>query len=169
MRRSTPASRVAEVPFSSERKLMSTVHTDAEQQERLLALTKGAPDVLLARCSQELVGEAIRPLAAKRRAEISQHNEELAGEALRTLGVAFRILPKDAFRREEIDARVEQDLVFLGLIGMIDPPRDEAKDAVMRAKGYGHCRSARHRGRRASGHGRGAREDARRDAHPDGS
>ena len=64
--------RVAEVPFSSERKLMSTIHTDAERQEHLLALTKGAPDILLARCAQELVGEAIRPLTAERRAEIVQ-------------------------------------------------------------------------------------------------
>jgi P-type Ca2+ transporter type 2C len=129
--------RVAEVPFSSERKLMSTIHTDAEQQERLLALTKGAPDILLARCSQELVGEAIRPLTAERRSEILQSNEALAGAALRTLGVAFRSLPKEAFRHEEVDERVEQDLVFLGLIGMIDPPRQEAKDAVARAKGAG--------------------------------
>ena len=129
--------RVAEVPFSSERKLMSTIHTDAEQQERLLVFTKGAPDVLLARCSQELVGEETRPLTAERRAEILKINEELAGEALRTLGVAFRSLPKDAFKREEVDERVEQDLVFLGLIGMIDPPREEAKEAVARAKGAG--------------------------------
>ena len=129
--------RVAEVPFSSERKLMSTIHTDAEQQERLLALTKGAPDILLARCSQELVGDAIRPLTAERRAEILQSNEELAGAAQRTLGVAFRSLPKDSFRGEEVDERVEQNLVFLGLIGMIDPPRQEAKDAVARAKGAG--------------------------------
>ena len=62
--------RVGEVPFSSERKLMSTIHTDAERQERLLVFTKGAPDVLLARCSQELVGEETRPLTAERRAEI---------------------------------------------------------------------------------------------------
>jgi len=61
----------------------------------------------------------------------------MADAALRTLGVAFRSLPKDAFRREEIDERVEQDLVFLGLIGMIDPPREEAKNAVARAKGAG--------------------------------
>ena len=88
--------RIGEVPFSSERKLMSTVHSDAERQERLLALTKGAPDVLLARCSHELVGEEARPLTAERRAEILANNEELAGEALRTLGVAFRSLPKDA-------------------------------------------------------------------------
>jgi Ca2+-transporting ATPase len=129
--------RVAEVPFSSERKLMSTIHTDAEWQERLLALTKGAPDVLLARCSQELVGEELRPLTAERRTELLQMNDELAGEALRTLGVAFRSLPSDAFGGEAVDARVEQDLVFLGLIGMIDPPRQEAKDAVARAKGAG--------------------------------
>jgi Ca2+-transporting ATPase len=129
--------RIAEVPFSSERKLMSTVHTDAERQERLLALTKGAPDVLLARCSRELVGEEAVPLRAERRAAILRSNEDLAGEALRTLGVAFRLLPKDAFRPDELDARVERDLVFLGLIGMIDPPRDEARDAVARAKGAG--------------------------------
>jgi Ca2+-transporting ATPase len=129
--------RVAEVPFSSERKLMSTIHTDAERQERLLALTKGAPDVLLARCSHELVGEEIEPITAERRAEILQTNEELASEALRTLGVAFRSLPKDALKHEEVDERVEQELVFLGLIGMIDPPREEAKEAVARAKGAG--------------------------------
>ena len=58
--------------------------------------TKGAPDVLLARCSHELVGEEARPLTDARRAEILATNEELAGEALRTLGVAFRSLPKDA-------------------------------------------------------------------------
>jgi P-type Ca2+ transporter type 2C len=129
--------RVAEVPFSSERKLMSTIHTDAERQDRLLALTKGAPDILLARCSQELVGEELRPLTAERRTEIVQTNDELAGAALRTLGVAFRSLPSDAFGGEAVDARVEQELVFLGLIGMIDPPRQEAKEAVARAKGAG--------------------------------
>jgi Ca2+-transporting ATPase len=129
--------RVAEVPFSSERKLMSTIHTDAERQDRLLALTKGAPDILLARCSQELVGEELRPLTAERRAELVQTNDELAGAALRTLGVAFRSLPSDAFGGEAVDARVEQELVFLGLIGMIDPPRQEAKEAVARAKGAG--------------------------------
>ena len=129
--------RVGEVPFSSERKLMTTIHTDAQRQERLLVFTKGAPDVLLARCSQELVGEESRPLTAERRAEILQSNEALAGEALRTLGVAFRSLPAGAFEADEVDERVEQDLVFAGLIGMIDPPREEAKQAVARAKAAG--------------------------------
>ena len=129
--------RIAEIPFSSERKLMSTVHTDSEQKERLLAFTKGAPDILLARCTQELVGEEIKPLTAERRKEILKKNEELAGEALRTLAVAFRILPKDALKQEEWDDTLEQDLVFLGLIGMIDPPRKEAKDAIARAMDAG--------------------------------
>ena len=134
---------------------MSTIHTDAERQEHLLALTKGAPDILLARCTQELIGEAIRPLTAARRAAIVQSNEELAGAALRTLGVAFRLLPEDALEQGEVDERVEYDLVFLGLIGMIDPPREEAKAAVARAERWyppdddyrrssenrrGHCR-----------------------------
>jgi P-type Ca2+ transporter type 2C len=129
--------RIGEVPFSSERKLMSTIHTDAERHERLLVFTKGAPDVLLKRCSQELVGQARRPLEDERRAAILQLNEELAGEALRTLGVAFRSLPVDARKADELDQRVEHDLVFAGLIGMIDPPRGEAREAVARAKAAG--------------------------------
>ena len=129
--------RVGEVPFSSERKLMTTVHTDAERQERLLVFTKGAPDVLLGNCSHELVGEETRPLTAERRLEILRTNEELAGEALRTLGVALRSVPKEDLRREDIDEDIEQQLVFLGLIGMIDPPREEARRAVARAKAAG--------------------------------
>jgi Ca2+-transporting ATPase len=128
--------RVGEVPFSSERKLMSTVHIDAER-ERLVALTKGAPDVLLARCSYELHGEQARPLTSERRAGILACNDELADEALRTLGVAFRSLPKDANNGGNFDEAVERDLVFLGLIGMIDPPRAEAKEAVASAKRAG--------------------------------
>jgi P-type Ca2+ transporter type 2C len=129
--------RIGEVPFSSERKLMSTVHTDAERQERLLVFTKGAPDILLPSCSQELLGEKTRPLTKERRLEILRTNEELAGEALRTLGVALRSVPKDEVSREDIDEDIEEELVFLGLIGMIDPPRDEAKQAVARAKAAG--------------------------------
>ncbi len=129
--------RVGEVPFSSERKLMSTVHADAERQGLLRGFTKGAPDILLARCSHELVGEISRPLTAERRAAIASANEELAGEALRTLGLAFRSLPKDASAAHGFEDAVEHDLVFLGLIGMIDPPRDEAKQAIARAKDAG--------------------------------
>jgi Ca2+-transporting ATPase len=129
--------RVGEVPFSPERKLMSTVHTDAERQERLLVFTKGAPDVLLASCSHELVGEETKPLTLERRNQILVVNEQLAGEALRTLEVALRSVPRHELRREDIDEDIEEQLVFLGLIGMIDPPRDEAKHAVARARAAG--------------------------------
>ena len=88
--------RVSEVPFSSERKLMSTLHRDTSQ-DRGIVFTKGAPDVLLARCSRELVGAEPRPLTPERRAEILQANDALASEALRTLGVAGRWLPGEAF------------------------------------------------------------------------
>jgi len=130
--------RVAEVPFSSERKLMSTIHRDAEQA-RGIVFTKGAPDVLLPRCSFEVVGEDRRALTPSRRAEILQLNDALAAEALRTLGVAGLWLPADVLAEyaSHPDKRIEQDLVFAGLIGMIDPPRNEAKDAVARAKGAG--------------------------------
>jgi len=131
--------RVGEVPFSSERKLMSTLHRDAEQPDRGIVFTKGAPDVLLARCSRELVGEERRPLTEGRRKQIMDTNETLAGQALRTLGVAGRWLTGDALADHAAhpDARVEQDLVFAGLVGIIDPPRPEAKEAVARAKRAG--------------------------------
>ena len=138
-RRSTRAlPRIGEVPFSSERKLMSTVHADAEKSGRLIALTKGAPDVLLMRCSHELVGKEAQPLTDGRRAEILLSNDALALDALRTfLGVAFRSLPINAADHHTFDDSIEQKLVFLGLIGMIDPPREEAKAAVAKAKGAG--------------------------------
>jgi Ca2+-transporting ATPase len=137
--------RVSEVPFSSERKLMSTLHRDNEQKGSGIVFTKGAPDVLLTRCSQELVGAEYRPLTPERRAEILQVNDALASQALRTLGVAGRRLSADALdalaalaaHADHPEQNVEQDLVFAGLIGMIDPPRAEAKDAVARARRAG--------------------------------
>ena len=131
--------RVGEVPFSSERKLMSTLHHDSQQQGRGVVFTKGAPDVLLNRCAFEVLGEGRRPLTSARRQEILQANEALAGEALRTLGVAGLWLPVEVVDDYAAapDERVEHDLVFAGLIGMFDPPRPEARDAVARAKGAG--------------------------------
>jgi P-type Ca2+ transporter type 2C len=132
--------RVGELPFSSERKLMSTMHRDRDRAERVIVFAKGAPDVLLGLCTRELVGEEVRPLTPERRAAILRANEALAGEALRTLGVAARSIPADAFDRDHDgvpDADVEQELAFAGLIGMIDPPRPEAREAVARARAAG--------------------------------
>ncbi|MBS0196519.1 MAG: cation-translocating P-type ATPase [Planctomycetes bacterium] len=135
--------RIGEVPFSSERKLMTTVHSDADRQGRLLAFTKGAPDVVVVRCTQEYVGASHRPMSDDRRAQILREAENLAGHAMRTLAVAARELPASATAhignagRNEADEGIEQELAFLGLIGMIDPPREEAERAVEKAKGAG--------------------------------
>jgi Ca2+-transporting ATPase len=129
--------RVGELPFSSERKLMSTIHRDVDQEHGIV-FTKGAPDVVLTRCSFELVGDDRRPLTAERRAEILDTNEALAGDALRTLGVACRWLAPEVLQPQPKSfEHLEQDLVFAGLIGMIDPPRPEAKAAVERARRAG--------------------------------
>ncbi len=129
--------RIGELPFSSERKLMSTLHTDSEQQEQVLVFTKGAPDVLLGRCTRERVGNSTRELTDSRRAQILASNEALAGEAFRTLGVAVRHLPADTFTPASVGEHLENDLVFVGLIGMIDPPREEAREAVAQARAAG--------------------------------
>jgi Ca2+-transporting ATPase len=132
--------RVAEVPFSSERKLMSTIHREAEGSQRRIVFTKGAPDVVLARCSAELVGDSPRALSPERHAAILKANEDLAAQALRTLGVAYRSLPDGAASpdaRPSLEGWVEQDLIFAGLVGMIDPPRPEAREAVARARRAG--------------------------------
>ena len=83
------------------------------------------------------MGQEARPLTAERQTVILRRNEDLADAALRTLGVASRSLPDDASDPGAFDERVEQGMIFLGLVGMIDPPREEAKDAVARARGAG--------------------------------
>jgi Ca2+-transporting ATPase len=95
--------------------------------------------VLLSRCAFEVIGDRRRALTPERRSEILSVNEALAGEAMRTLGVAGRWVEEDVLAdyTAHPDHRVEQSLVFAGLIGMIDPPRLEAKDAVARAKRAG--------------------------------
>lgn len=129
--------RLGEVPFSSERKLMTTVHSDAERQDILIAFSKGAPDVLLGRCCLERVGNGVRVLSDSRRAEIMKSNDELASSAMRTLGVATKDLPATALQPGECGESLERELTFLGLIGMLDPPREEAKQAVSRAREAG--------------------------------
>jgi Ca2+-transporting ATPase len=122
--------RVGEIPFSSERKLMSTLHADGAQR---LLMAKGAPDVLLARCSAEAVEGRSVPLAAPRRAEILAEVEGLAAKALRPLGLARRTLPATAAPGAEL----ERELEWLGAVGMIDPPRPEAAAAVRTAQAAG--------------------------------
>lgn len=119
--------RLHEVPFTSERKLMTTVHKSPEG--RLFAYVKGAPEIILERCRLIVVGGKIEELSEDKRREILKINEKMASEALRVLGVAFKDL--SSFLTEKFDNEaLESDLVFIGLVGMIDPPREEAKIAV---------------------------------------
>ena len=117
--------RVAEVPFDSGRKMMTTVHRDGEG---FLQFTKGAPDELLRRCDRYLSAEGILPLTDEKRSEILKENKAMADDALRVLACAFRNL--DAKPEKEDSETLEKELVFLGLCGMIDPIRPEVKDAV---------------------------------------
>ena len=127
--------RVGEIPFTSERKLMSTVHAALEGEPRIALFTKGAPDVLLARCTEERIAGRTRALTSKRRREILASVERLGDQALRTLAVAYRPLPADA--PPPADESVEQELVYLGLVGIIDPPRPEARTAIADAHAAG--------------------------------
>jgi Ca2+-transporting ATPase len=129
--------RVREIPFSSERKMMSTIHTDRERAGTYLLWAKGAPDVLLNRCTSELERGRTQLLTEDRRAELRRINGALTGEALRTLGVAYREIPAELDCQHCEGERLERELVFVGLLGMIDPPRREVSDAVKLAKEAG--------------------------------
>jgi P-type Ca2+ transporter type 2C len=127
--------RVGELPFTSERKLMSTLESDASRDGRIGVATKGAPDVLLARCTHEQVGREVRPLTAARRTEILAEVDALADQAFRTLATAYRPLP--AGTPEAVDASLEQGLTLAGLVAILDPPRDEARAAIREARRAG--------------------------------
>jgi magnesium-transporting ATPase (P-type) len=127
--------RLDEVPFTSERKLMSSIEADAAREGRVDVVTKGAPDVLLARCSHERVGTVHEPLIEARRDEILAEVDRLAADALRTLAVAYHRL--DSTEAPPADESVEHELVFAGLVGIIDPARPEAAQAVAEARRAG--------------------------------
>ncbi len=116
--------RVAELPFDSERKLMSTVHP---LNGKYRVMVKGAPDVLLSRCTRALADGA-RPLDAALAREAAAANAAMAERALRVLACAYKDV--DELPRELTSETLERDLTFAGLVGMIDPPRLEVKEAV---------------------------------------
>lgn len=119
-----------EIPFDSDRKTMSVVMR--HPHDRRTMYTKGAPEVLLAKCSSELRAGVIVPLSDVRRSQIIGTNAEMASRALRVLALAYRELSNDVAPDYE-----EQDLVFAGLVGMIDPPREEVKEAVRKCHAAG--------------------------------
>jgi P-type Ca2+ transporter type 2C len=134
-RRRARFTRLDEVPFTSERKLMTSIEADRAREGRVAVVTKGAPDVLLARCDRERVGATEQELTEARRAEILAGVDRLAEAALRTLAVAYR--PLDTTRPPEADESLERELIFAGVVGIIDPPRPEAATAIAEAHGAG--------------------------------
>ncbi len=124
--------RVAELPFDSTRKLMSTVHQQAAGN--FFVAVKGAPDQLLKRVTQIEENGTIRPITDADKQAILATNKDLAKQALRVLMMAYKYV--DAIPELESDV-VENDLVFSGLVGMIDPERPEAAEAVRVAKEAG--------------------------------
>ena len=117
--------RVGEIPFTSERKRMTTIHKTPEGE--LHAYMKGAPEVVLERCTYIFEEGKEKRLTDEKRKKILEINEKLAGNALRVLGMAYRRLPETMTKYEA--ETVEKGMVFVGLQGMIDPPREEAIEA----------------------------------------
>jgi len=116
-----------EISFDSMRKRMSTVHSD-------IVCVKGAPEILLGLCNRVLENGEVRALSEKDRKRILEANESFAKDALRVLAFAYR--PREEVKSMD-DEAIERDLIFVGLMGMIDPPREEVREAVERCKRAG--------------------------------
>ena len=123
--------RVADVPFDSERKRMSTIH---KLNEKYLVITKGAPDVLLEHCTRVKQNGKVSTLTGIDKESIQRKNQEMANKALRVLAVAYKEMET---MPNAINSSLEEDLIFVGLIGMIDPPREGVKEAVATCKRAG--------------------------------
>lgn len=125
--------RVAEAPFDSNRKMMSTVHR--QENGQFIQYTKGAPDELLQRCTRMLTKEGVVPLTAELRARILEENKRMADKALRVLGSARKEWAQ--LPAELSPESLEQDLTFIGLTGMIDPVRPEVLAAIRQCRQAG--------------------------------
>jgi Ca2+-transporting ATPase len=124
--------RIGEIPFSSETKRMTTVHIVSGKKK--IAYMKGAPEIVLDKCSKILVDGQVHKITNNDRTEILKVNEAIASQALRNLGFAFRDLPETV---NTFDEKIEKDFVFVGIMGMIDPPREEVKEAIYTCKKAG--------------------------------
>lgn len=123
--------RIREIPFSSDRKRMTTVHRLQKGGYRII--TKGAPDILLDLCTGIQVRYQNQTLTTSVKSRIMKKNSEMASRTLRVLGIAY----KDVTELPSAESTIENNLIFCGLIGMIDPPRPEAKEAVALCKAAG--------------------------------
>ncbi|MEC4723596.1 cation-translocating P-type ATPase [Noviherbaspirillum sp. CPCC 100848] len=134
-RRKRRFERIGEIPFTSERKLMSTLQVDHEDNDNTVIMTKGAPDVLLQRCSRIRIGSDTALLDDVRRQRIRSDIDSLTDAALRTLAVAYRSLKPG--EDQQASEELEQDLIYAGTVGIIDPAREEAALAIREARDAG--------------------------------
>ena len=124
--------RIKEIPFDSDRKLMTTVN---KINNKYVVLTKGGVDELLARCNKYLYDGEERNDLENYKKVITKNNENMAKDALRVLSMAYKEIDHEPTDEEMKD--IEQDLIYVGMVGMIDPPRLEVKDAVDKCKKAG--------------------------------
>ena len=124
--------RVEEVPFDSDRKLMTTVH---QRGDKYLVYTKGGVDELLNKCTKYIFNNEIKTDLENYRKDISIQNEQMATNALRVLAMGYKEL--DHMPTKEEMKNIESDLIYVGMVGMIDPPREEVKAAVSKCKTAG--------------------------------
>ena len=117
--------RINDIPFDSNRKMMTTIH---EKQGKYFVITKGAPDVLLKRCSYISENGRVMPLTSEKLYQIEKQNNQMAENALRVLAVAYMEL--EHLPQNLTTDTIEKNLIFAGLIGMMDPPREGVKEAV---------------------------------------
>ena len=122
--------RIDEIPFDSNRKMMTTVHI---LNNKYRSITKGAPDILINQCSKIYKNGRIEGLTEEEKNEIRDKNWKMANEALRVIAIGYKDEEKIPNNKNEL----EKDLIFVGLIGMIDPPRDGVKEAVETCKKAG--------------------------------
>lgn len=127
--------RISEIPFTSERKMMSTLEVDHATGDQVMLVSKGAPDILLEKCTHLQVGQTTKLLTDAQRAQILKDVDTLSDAALRTLAVAYR--PLSLSEQKAPTAALEHDLVYIGTVGMMDPPRQEAAVAIAQAQAAG--------------------------------
>ena len=125
--------RLNEIPFDSSRKLMTTVH---QVNDKYVVYTKGGVDELLQNCNSYIIDGKIKKDLEQFKTNIYENNENMAKNALRVLAFGYKIIDKLPGSKEEIQ-KLETDLTFIGMVGMIDPPREEAKRAVEKCKTAG--------------------------------
>ncbi len=134
-RRQRRFERIGEIPFTSTRKMMSTIDLDREHGGSAVMVTKGAPDVVLARCTRVREGMTSVALDDARRQRILADVDNLSDAALRTMAVAYRQLGPG--EDPQATGLSEGELIFVGMVGMLDPPREEAAQAIVEARRAG--------------------------------